>query len=161
MYDHIKIHKCLHCYMKLVHAVHNRVIFYVILFGGSIAVRCFFVVVFFFLFFVDLSFITFLNNNGNKFFVLFLFIDYYFNDDNTKEIHRCGWYVVLFSLRYNCLGRRLRDHSLQCNPVRVYARIYLYVLYIVVLYTMQVLIDNAFCRQYQRQSTQCIVLFLL
>lgn len=120
-----------------------------------------FFVVFFFLFFVDLSFITFLNNNGNKFFVLFLFIDYYFNDDNTKEIHRCGWYVVLFSLRYNCLRQRLRDHSLQCNPVRVYARIYLYVLYIVVLYTMQVLIDNAFCRQYQRQSTQCIVLFLL
>lgn len=33
MYDHIKIHKCLHYYMKLVHAVvHNRVIFYMRLF---------------------------------------------------------------------------------------------------------------------------------
>lgn len=68
MYDHIKIHKCLHYCMKLVHAVHNRVIFYIffprridrsIYFGRSCS--CFF-----FRVFVDLSFITFLNINSNN-----------------------------------------------------------------------------------------------
>lgn len=45
-----------------------------------------------------LHFLTTRLQHGNKFFVLFLFIDYYFNDDNTKEIRGCVCVLLLLQL---------------------------------------------------------------
>lgn len=161
MYDHIKIHKCLHYYMKLVHAVvHNRVIFYMLLFfinkfsGELIVPLLFFSMICLLLHFSATRTAT----NFSFYSYLLIIILTMITQKRSMDCVSCPLHSWHWSSEYKLAGRATIQLDMVCDVVRSYVYVSLHIK--LWMYTMQVLIDNAFCRQFQRQSTQYIVLLL-